>query len=117
MKKIKFLNIFATSFLLPVVALADNIVIAIPNPAGSNTNLMDIVNSIVSNVILPIGAVVVVLYIIYAGFTFVTAQGAPKEIEAAKGRLLWALIGGAILLGSVAISAAVRATINQIISS
>lgn len=106
-----------TSFLLPVLVFADQITINIPNPAGNNNNLMDILNSIVSNIILPIGAVVVVLYIIYAGFTFVTAQGAPKEIEAAKGRLLWALIGGAILLGSVAISAAVKATINQIISS
>jgi hypothetical protein len=56
----------------------------------------------------------VTLYIIYAGFTFVTAQGNPGEIQKAKQRLLWALIGAAILLGAAGIAEVVKTTVNQV---
>lgn len=114
--KSKIIN-FAILYLAPVAVFAQTTIdINIKNPAGSNTNLMDIINALVKNVAMPIGAVLVVLYIIYAGFTFVSAQGNPKEIENAKSRLLWALVGAAILLGAVAISAAVKDTITKIVS-
>ncbi len=87
--------------------------INIPNPIKAN-NLLDLINDIVTNVVLPIGAVVCVMYIIYAGLTFVTAQGKPAEIEKAKQRLLWALMGTGILLGAVGISQAVQLTVKAL---
>jgi type IV secretory pathway VirB2 component (pilin) len=102
---------------LPYIVSAQNTInINIPNPAGNNRDLMAILRALLNNVVLPVGAVVVVMYIIYAGFTFVQAQGNPKEIDAAKQRLLWALIGSGILLGAAAISTAVQTTVNQIIT-
>lgn len=118
MRKIKsIINSAGLVLFFPMLALADTISINIPNPAGSNNNLLTILKALLSNVVMPIGAVIVVLYIIYAGFTFVTAQGKPKEIEEAKKRLLWALVGAAILLGATAISAALCTTLKNVINN
>ncbi len=75
---------------------------------------MEVITTILDKILLPIGAVIVVMAIIYSGFTFVTAQGKPAEIEKAKQRLLWTLIGAAVLLGAKAISEVVEATIKNI---
>lgn len=61
---------------------------------------------------MPIAAVAAVVYIIWAGFSYVMAQGNPKEIEAAHQRLLWALVGTGILLGAAAISKVVENTVR-----
>ncbi len=114
---IQKISLSIASYLTPLITFAQQptISINIPNPAGSNNDLMAILRAILNNIVLPVGAVLVVMYIIYAGFTFVQAQGNPKEIEEAKRRLLWALIGSGILLGAAAISVAVQTTVNQII--
>ncbi len=105
-------------FLVPVYAFALNTInIDIPPPTGDNKNILQILRALLSNVVLPVGAVVCVMFIIYSGFTFLTAQGKPKEIEEAKKRLLWSLIGAAILLGATAISSAVCATLKSIITT
>lgn len=107
---------FTSLLLVPVTTYADKIIINIPNPAGANNDLLSIIGSILKNIVLPIGAVLVVLFIIYSGFTFLTAQGNPKAIDDAKRRFLYSLIGGVILLGSVAISKALQTTIGQVIN-
>jgi hypothetical protein len=85
------------------------------NPFKYGGDLMNLLQVILNNIILPVASVIVVLYIIYAGFTFVTAQGKPAEIQKAQQRLLWALIGAGILLGAGAISHVVQNTIHQVI--
>jgi uncharacterized MnhB-related membrane protein len=55
-----------------------------------------------------------VLAIIYAGFLFVTASGNETKLETAKRALTYALIGTAILLGSVVIAKGIEATIKQV---
>lgn len=112
--KVKYL----LPLLVPVFVFAENTInIAIPNPAGNNNDVLKILRAILNNIVLPIGAVVCVMFIIYSGFTFITAQGKPKEIEEAKKRLLWSLIGAAILLGAAAISSAVCSTLKSIINT
>ncbi|MFZ2522467.1 MAG: TrbC/VirB2 family protein [Minisyncoccia bacterium] len=114
-KKYTKILLILANIILPVVLFAQNITIT--NPATkAGSNLIDILTALLNNVVLPIGAVVVVMYIIYAGFTFVTAQGNEKKLGEAKQRLLWALIGGGILLGAVAISELVRNTVSQLIT-
>lgn len=66
---------------------------------------------------MPIAAVGVVVWIVWAGFTFVTAQGKPAEIEKAKSRLLWSLIGAGILLGAAGIAEVVKTTIEALINT
>lgn len=87
----------------------------IPNPlAGNVTNIIDFVKYVLTNIVLPVGTVVVVFMVIYTGYKFVMAGGNPGKIEEARTMLLWVLVGAAILLGSVVIANAIEATICRI---
>lgn len=83
------------------------------NPLKSGTTLEGFLNSILSFVI-RIGAIVIVLMLVYVGYLFVVARGAPGEIEAAKKALLWTIIGALVLLGAQAISLAIQETVKAL---
>lgn len=93
-----------------------NIVITNPFNCGGSTNctIVDLVKSIVNNILIPIGGVLAVLMIMYAGFLYVTAGGSDAQIKKAHQALLYAVIGAAILLGAWVISQAISATIDQL---
>lgn len=55
------------------------------------------------NIVIVISIPFVVFFIIYAGFMYVTAQGNPEKLKAANTALLYSVIGGVIIVGSVAI--------------
>ena len=65
---------------------------------------------------MPIAAVAVTMWIIWAGFQFLTAQGKPAEIQKAQQNLLWSLIGAGILLGAVAIARVVENTVRALMA-
>jgi hypothetical protein len=56
------------------------------------------------NIFIIIATPIIVLFIIYAGFLYVTAQGNPQQIQQASRALTYAIIGGVIVLGSVALA-------------
>ena len=90
----------------------------IPNPlASQNSSLLSLIDDILTKIIMPIAAVFVTIWIIYAGFMYVVAQGKPAEVSKAHSRLLWSLIGAGILLGAVGISHVVVNTVNELIST
>lgn len=60
------------------------------------------------NVVIVIAIPIVVFFIIYAGFLYVTAKGNASQVEQATRALLYAVIGGVIIIGSVAIAGIVR---------
>lgn len=107
-------------FLVPVFVLAggppnSGYNILIPNPLiGGTNNLYSFISLVINNVLMPLGGVVVVIYIIYSGFLFVTARGNETKLATAKRAFMYAVIGTAILLGAWAISLAIKATIGQI---
>jgi Type IV secretion system pilin len=67
------------------------------------TTLQDFIVAIL-NVIVIIATPIVVVFIVLAGFKYVTAQGKPAEIQAASKALTYAIIGGILILGAKAIS-------------
>ena len=83
-------------------------------PRGHVANVIGFLEYVLTNIVLPIGAVVVVFMLIYTGYKFVMAGGNPGEIESARRMLLWVLGGAAILLGSVVIANAIEATVCRI---
>ncbi len=87
--------------------------IKIDNPFKTKT-IPDLVKAIVDEILIPIGAVVAVVMIIFSGFLFVTARGNETQITKAKESLKWALIGSAILLGAWVISEVIQGTINEL---
>jgi hypothetical protein len=53
---------------------------------------------------------IVVFFVIYSGFLFVTARGNPDQLSRAKKSLIYAIIGGVVVAGAVAISTIVGNT-------
>lgn len=130
-KKISIRLLIISLFIIPVFVLAQNgntetgvttISGTIKNPfncggTGTECTLMTFISTVLSNIVMPIAAVAVVIWIVWAGFSFVLAQGKEAEITKAKQRLLWSLIGAGILLGAVAIAEVVKNTVGALIST
>lgn len=85
-----------------------------PNPFKGGNTLYEFVRTLLNDVVLPIGGVIVVFFIIYSGFLFVTAQGDPGKLKTAKQNFLYVVIGSAILLGAWVISLAIKGTIDNL---
>lgn len=91
--------------------------IEIKNPfncSGSECSIPGFINMVLEKILLPIGGVIAVLMIIWAGLLYVTARGDTTKIARAHDALLWTVIGAAILLGATVISKAIQATIDQL---
>jgi len=56
---------------------------------------------------------VIVFFIIYAGFMFVTAQGDTTKIATARSALTWAVVDGVIVLGAQLIMTVLQGTVTQ----
>jgi len=135
LKKISLIPIIIILMLLPIFSEAEErgttgnipppskIDIKIDNPfncgkigtANNSCTLMDLITTILNKIVMPIAAVAVVMWIIWAGFTYLMAQGKPAEIEKAHSRLLWSLVGAGILLGAAGISGVLQSTIEALI--
>ncbi len=119
-----FISLFLILFLLfPAGLFADICTtppcptgkITIDNPLKDGTNtLQAFLALIIKEVILPVGGVIAVIYIIYAGFMLVTARGNEAKLTEAKRAFLYAAIGTLILLGAWAIAEVIKGTITQI---
>jgi len=83
------------------------------NPLSAGTNLQTFLTQIL-DFIIRIGTIVVILMLVYVGYLFVAARGAPDKIENAKKALLWTLVGALVLLGAKAIALAIQATVAAV---
>jgi hypothetical protein len=101
-------------FVAPSFVHAQSISIPIPNPLKNTSGTIpDLINTIIDNIVLPIGGVVAALMVMYAGFLYVTARGDTTKIKKAHEALWWAVIGAGILLGSKVIATAIQGTISK----
>ncbi len=133
LKKISINLVIINLFIIPIIAHGENpssinsapnpssindsapININIPNPTTAGSTLMEVLTALLNKVVMPVAAVAVVIWIIWAGFTYVVANGNPEKIKKAHERLLWALVGAGILLGAAGISAVVKSTIEGVL--
>ena len=58
----------------------------------------------------------VVLYIMYAGFLFVTSRGNSEQVIKARTALLWAIVGGVIVVGAKIIIEIIQTTVTPLIT-
>jgi hypothetical protein len=79
------------------------------NPLSAGTSLPVLLQDILGFVV-KIGAVAVVLMLVYVGFLFATAGGNESQISKAREALLWTIVGALILLGAQAIASGIQAT-------
>lgn len=87
--------------------------IEIKNPFKQDS-IKGLIEVIVNEIFIPVGGVIAVVMIIYAGFLYVTARGNTTKIGQAHQALLYAVIGAAILLGAWVISTAISTTIDSL---
>lgn len=88
--------------------------VTINNPLG-DTTLMGFFRSILE-ILLVFAVPLIVFFIIFAGFKYVMAQGKPEEIKTASRALLYAIIGGLIILGAWIILAVIEGTVAAFIT-
>jgi len=84
----------------------------ITNPI-KDSSFAQFVNDILG-VVIQIGYVVVVFFIVYSGFLFVSARGSEEKLTKAKTAFLWTCIGAAILLGAKVLENAVQTTVTSL---
>jgi TRAP-type C4-dicarboxylate transport system permease small subunit len=60
------------------------------------------------NIVMILMVPVIVFFIIYAGFKYVTARGNASQVEEASQSLLYAILGGVLILGAFAIAAIIQ---------
>jgi len=77
------------------------------------TSIPNFIQSVL-NIIIKVGVPISAVFIIWAGFQFLTAQGDVTKLTAAKKSLVWAVVGMGVLLGSWLIATAIQGTISQI---
>lgn len=84
----------------------------IKTPPTTNVKLenplkIDTINGLLEailGIVIVLATPVIIFFIIYSGFLYVTARGNPEQIKQASQALTYAVIGGVIILGSFAIA-------------
>lgn len=93
--------------LVPVFAGA----VSLENPIRTNdlSTFLSNLLRLVAQIAFPI----IVLFLVYVGFLFISSQGNPEKLKEAKNYFLWAIVGALLVLGAYALSLAIRATVAQ----
>lgn len=85
--------------------------IALENPLSGISNVNDLLVALL-NVLIVIATPIIVIFIILAGFKYVTAQGDTKQLEDARRALTYAIVGGVLIIGAVAIAEIIKNTVE-----
>lgn len=64
----------------------------------SAATIADTITKITTDIVNPIATALIALMVIYAGILFVTSAGDPGKVSTAKACLLWAVIGGILIV-------------------
>jgi hypothetical protein len=86
---------------------------SLESPLKSNIITIEDLLTTILNVLLVIAVPIIVFFIIFAGFTYVTAQGNPEKIKTATRSLTYAIIGAVLILGGVAISEIIASVVES----
>lgn len=64
------------------------------------------------NIIMVIAVPIIVIFIIFSGFKYVTSQGDTSKVEEAKKALTNAIIGGVLIIGALAIAQIIKGLVT-----
>lgn len=108
MRSLRIIALMLPMLTLPLVVGAQGLM----NPINTYdlTQLLATLLKLVARIAFPI----IVLFIVYIGFLFVTSQGNPEKLKEAREYFLWAIVGALLILGAEALSYAIQATVNEL---
>lgn len=81
-------------------------------PIQSITGIYNVLSTIVQYTY-KIFFIVAILFILFAAFTFLTAQGDPQKINSAKNQILWASVAVAIALLALSAQTIIRSILTS----
>lgn len=94
-----------------------------PTNAFSNFNVQSPLKSTITdvpslilailNLLITISIPIIVIAIVYAGFTYVTSQGNPEKIKTATRMLTYAIIGAVLIIGALVITQIIGTTVQS----
>jgi len=96
----------------PNIAAWDNVPQAYT--AGQTYTLHNIVTIIgeIRNFVLIVGIIIVLIFLIWGGISYMTAGGDATKIATAKSRIVAAIIGAAVVIGAFAILATIKGILD-----
>lgn len=80
---------------------------ALMNPLSGISTIPDLLLAVL-NIVITIAVPIIILFIIIAGFQYVTARGNAQQTQNASRALMYAIIGGLLIIGAVAITEIIR---------
>ena len=83
------------------------------NPLRSEYDTIPKLLLAIVEIILIFAVPVIIFFIIYGGFLFVTARGDTSQLEKARTTLTWAVVGGVVVLGAKALVDVIQATVDS----
>ena len=107
-KNIQKIFAYLIPFLFPAVTLAAPLM----NPLGFDT-LYEFLIAILE-VVIAIAFPALVLFFVWIGFRFVTAEGDPEKLKKIRELFLWALVGALLVLGARVLAEAIRLTVKEL---
>ena len=107
-RTLRILAFMLPGLMLPAFVFAEGLM----NPINTTdlTELLATLLKLVARIAFPI----IVLFIVYIGFLFVTSQGNADKLKEAREYFLWAVVGALLILGAEALSYAIQATVNEL---
>ncbi len=84
------------------------------SPLGSHGGSLDTFLMKLLDVVILLGAIVIVFMIILSGLRYVLAKGDENEIKSAHKQLTWTAVGAAILLGAKVIAMVITNTVETL---
>ncbi len=113
MKIFRTLIIFVlTGFPSLALAASCNGTGGLNDPLGCQTLTQFLSNLL--QIVAQIGFPVIVLFMVYIGFLYISAEGNPEKIKKVHSYFFWALVGALLILGAQALSIAIQATVVQL---
>lgn len=106
----------AAAAFAPGAALAQQGYLASPTQGAGINNLSDFIAAFLKAVV-EISLPILTLFIVYAGFMFVTARGNQKKLEDAKHNFFYVIMGAILILGAWVLATLIAATATQVLGS
>lgn len=100
-------------FCLPTLVSAGGLSFKLKSPLkiDASAGIEGLIKALL-NILLVIAIPIIVFFIIYAGFSYVTAQGNPEKIKVATRSLTYAIIGAVLILGATALTQVVTGIVD-----
>lgn len=103
MKKLAALSSIALSLLSPVKALAQDIKINAPSNIAGYTDLGAVIQKVLTFVF-SLSILAVLIMLVWGGFEWITSGGEKEAVGKARGRIIAALVGLAVLAVAFALA-------------